>query len=254
MTSSGTKNILVAEDTRINQKVFQRIISKAGYNACIKENGQEALDIYLSDSFDLIVTDIMMPIMDGIEFIKQVRALKGNKKDIYIIAASADASPSNKEQCLEAGANVFVAKPINSREFGKLIHQALDSSTDQESPVEDLLDIYIPILDMSIIEDISEGDFEIELEIVEAIIEGLEEELTSFDMGVKSNDFEAIGMNVHRIKGNLGQVGEKILCKQALHIEDLCNQEDIEAIRVLSSEFLKSLVAVRSELKNWITR
>ncbi|PCJ18246.1 MAG: hypothetical protein COB02_11710 [Candidatus Cloacimonadota bacterium] len=241
------KNVLVAEDTRINQKVFRRIISKAGYNVVIKENGQEALDIFLQEPFDLVITDIMMPIMDGVTLIKEIRALDSEKSKIHVIAVSADVSDENRQNCLDAGVNEFITKPIDAGEFTQLINMVLlDSSHDKT------VNIFSPKIDMSIIEDIAGSDLEVVLEIAEAILEGLEEDTLKFKQGIKNFDFEMIIMNSHRIKGNLFQIGEEVISKMALNLEDSSKQKDMESILKISDEFVKRIALVNDLLRVYI--
>lgn len=112
------KNILVVEDTKTNQVVIQLILSQMGYNVTIADHGHQAIELVKSDdSFDLILMDISMPIMDGIQATKQLRT-----KNIQtpIIALTAHAMQSDHQIFLEAGMNDVILKPIRSQELQRL--------------------------------------------------------------------------------------------------------------------------------------
>ncbi len=105
-------HILLAEDNQLNQKLAQFILTKAGYQLDIVNNGQEALDLFLSDPdrFNLILMDINMPLMDGREATKKIR--DAGYRDIPIIAMTADAMKEDRLLALEAGMSDYVTKPI----------------------------------------------------------------------------------------------------------------------------------------------
>lgn len=249
MTNINNKHILIAEDTRINQKVFQRIVLKCGHTPCIKEDGEKALNAYISDHFDLLITDIMMPIMDGIELIKRIRSLPDISANVYIIAVSADSSVANKQACLEAGANVFVAKPIDSKLLASLISTAFQEN--HKLVVEHQTE-FVPNINMSIIEEIAEDDLEILFEISESILSGIRTELDQFEKAILNQDFQMIAMTSHRIKGNLSQIGENFVTKLALNLEDFVKNEDMESITRSSDYFVQCVKLVMKYLEQYL--
>lgn len=104
--------ILLAEDNPVNQKLAHLVLTKAGYTVTIADNGKEAVEIYSRspDTYDLIFMDVQMPEMDGIEATRTIRA--GGFNDIPIIAMTAHAMKGDRERCLAAGMNDYIAKPI----------------------------------------------------------------------------------------------------------------------------------------------
>lgn len=111
-------DILVAEDNETSQKLIKRLIEGKGYSVDIAENGMEVLNKIEERKYDLILMDIQMPIMDGLETTRQIRK-KGNK--IKIIALTAFAMDGDHEKCFSAGMDDYIAKPINRDElFEKL--------------------------------------------------------------------------------------------------------------------------------------
>jgi len=105
-------SILLAEDNPINQKLGKVMLTKAGYNVDIANNGREAVDLFLLDQnkYDLIFMDINMPELDGLEAAREIR--KNGFKKVPIIALTAAAMKEDKEKCLQAGMNDYITKPI----------------------------------------------------------------------------------------------------------------------------------------------
>ncbi len=106
------KRILLAEDNRVNQKIMEKLLKRLGCNVEIAENGRIALDKLDESEFDLIFMDIQMPVMSGLEAIREIRRGKTSSQTIPIIALTAHALTEDKSECLEAGANVFLTKPV----------------------------------------------------------------------------------------------------------------------------------------------
>ncbi len=112
-----TLRILLAEDNVVNQRVAVRMFEKRGHTVCVASNGQEALDILGDDKFDLILMDIQMPLMDGIEATKRIRAKEeGSGEHIPIIAVTAYAMREDKDRCLAAGMDAYLSKPVHPEE------------------------------------------------------------------------------------------------------------------------------------------
>ncbi|MFH0959652.1 MAG: response regulator [Pseudomonadota bacterium] len=110
--------ILVAEDNLINQKLATYMLTNLGHSVVIAANGQEALDKFRAGSFDAVLMDIQMPVMDGFEATRLIRlAEKESGRHTPIIALTAHAMKGDKERCLEAGMDDYISKPINHKEL-----------------------------------------------------------------------------------------------------------------------------------------
>src|SRR5262249_51850809 len=104
---------LLVEDNRVNQKLAVRILEKMGHEAVVAANGQEAVDLVKSSRFDLILMDIQMPVMGGLEATRQIRALeKMTGRSNVIIAMTAHAMAGDAEKYLGSGMDGYVSKPI----------------------------------------------------------------------------------------------------------------------------------------------
>ncbi len=110
-------SILIAEDNIVNQKVVSRMLKKMGYTTDIVNNGAEALSALEKTNYDVILMDVQMPVMGGIEATKQIR--KEYTGDYYpgIIALTANAMQGDREKCINAGMDDYISKPINVKDL-----------------------------------------------------------------------------------------------------------------------------------------
>jgi PAS domain S-box-containing protein len=118
-TSAGKLHVLLAEDNEINQKIAVSLLEKQEYSVEVAENGEEAIEALSKQRFDIVLMDVQMPKMDGIEATQIIRASKDSAfdPDIPIIAVTARAFKEDMEQCMEAGMNSCVTKPFNRQEL-----------------------------------------------------------------------------------------------------------------------------------------
>jgi signal transduction histidine kinase/ActR/RegA family two-component response regulator len=117
------KKILVVEDNRINQKVLVKMLDKAGYNCDVAKNGLEAVESYKSYKHVIILMDMQMPKMNGIEATKKIREIEVEQRLVsaYIICISGNAREEQQAEALDAGADVYLVKPINREQVLSLI-------------------------------------------------------------------------------------------------------------------------------------
>ncbi len=104
--------ILMAEDNLVNQKVALLLLKNLGYRADVSENGEEALQALDRQDYDIVLMDMQMPKMDGIEATRRIRADLPQHRQPYIIAMTAHAMQEYKEECLAAGMNAYITKPV----------------------------------------------------------------------------------------------------------------------------------------------
>jgi len=109
-------NVLMAEDNDINQEIVFDLLNSIGVNVSVVENGQHALKILEKESFDGILMDCQMPVMDGYEATKEIRK-QDRFKNLPIIAMTANVMPGDKEKALEIGMNDYISKPIKPEEM-----------------------------------------------------------------------------------------------------------------------------------------
>jgi CheY-like chemotaxis protein len=115
MIENSSKRILITDDDLINQKILLKMLIKMGIAADLAANGQEALDALANSPYDVVLMDIQMPEMDGIEATRIIREHWHSGPKIVIIS---DCDPNIYEKtCFDAGANFFLSKPVNMDEL-----------------------------------------------------------------------------------------------------------------------------------------
>jgi CheY-like chemotaxis protein len=111
--SSNLKRILLVEDNPISQKVELKLLKESGYNVEAVSNGFDAIEAVKTSNFNLVLMDVEMAEMDGLESTKKIRALQPPNNKIPIIAVTAHSSMKDREKCLASGMDDYIAKPIN---------------------------------------------------------------------------------------------------------------------------------------------
>jgi CheY-like chemotaxis protein len=121
-TGAGLR-ILLAEDNAVNQKLALRLLSRMGHATDLVEDGQAAVDALAENDFDLVLMDVQMPRLDGLEATRQIRE-RWPDRPIHIIGLTANAMAGDREACLAAGMNDYVSKPIRPEELARAIASA----------------------------------------------------------------------------------------------------------------------------------
>lgn len=115
---------LIVEDNTVNQRLLQVILKSAGHESAVAENGAVALDLIDSDTFDMVLMDLMMPVMDGYEATSRIRENEA-LAELPVIAVSADTMVKARERALESGCNDFVSKPFTKKQILNLVDRFL---------------------------------------------------------------------------------------------------------------------------------
>lgn len=115
--------VLVAEDNSVNQLIIRKLLEKTGIQVTIVGNGQEVLSTLQIQSFDLVILDCQMPIMDGYEACRSIRSSSNSYSHTPIIALTASALKEDEQKCMDAGMNDFLTKPVDPQK----LYQSLGS-------------------------------------------------------------------------------------------------------------------------------
>jgi signal transduction histidine kinase/CheY-like chemotaxis protein len=125
----GSLRILLAEDEQVNQLVLSRLLEKLGHTTRLASNGREALQTLSQESFDLIIMDIQMPELDGVETTRRIRqgAVQGANPSIPILAVTAHAIKGDKQRFLDSGMDGYLSKPIQLAELRAALARIAES-------------------------------------------------------------------------------------------------------------------------------
>lgn len=195
--------VLLTEDNIDNQRLVSMYLKKLGADVTVANNGKEAIDYTEKDQFDLILMDVQMPVMNGIDATKYLRE-NGYKKPI--VALTANAMKEDVDTCLEAGCNDFIQKPIIQQQFINNVSRYLNK-------VETSEDIAGPITSTILIE---EPDL---IDLVERFISKLPQMIISINESYNEKDWVKLRQNIHDLKGTSGNYGFDKLYRAAQAIE-----------------------------------
>ncbi|WP_313953197.1 response regulator [Accumulibacter sp.] len=218
---------LLVEDNPVNQELARRLLEKRGYRVTLANNGAEAVDLFEQKTFDLILMDMQMPVMGGIEATESIRAREMRRswvvsqefKSVSIIAMTANAMEGDRERCLQAGMNDYVAKPIRPQDLYAAIDRCLDpgngSDEDPSSPEAALtatsLDLAAAAHDL--------GDRDLLLTMARMLIAEWKQHLGRIQSSVHGRQASQLSMAAHTLKSLLAIFHAEKARRLALEIE-----------------------------------
>ncbi len=144
MTAVVPGRILVAEDNAVNQIVAVKMLESMGHSADVAANGREALNAVQKLPYDLILMDMQMPEMDGLQATQEIRALPGEVSKIPIVALTANAVQGDQERCLEAGMNDYISKPVEKQALFNILEDYLSRSRPAAKEASDAEEDVLP--------------------------------------------------------------------------------------------------------------
>jgi CheY-like chemotaxis protein/HPt (histidine-containing phosphotransfer) domain-containing protein len=224
--------ILLAEDNAVNQKLALRLLERMGYRADVAANGLEAIEALRRQLYDVVLMDVQMPEMDGLEATRAICREWRSEQRPRIIAMTANVMKEDREACLAAGMNDYLGKPIRVEELvaalnkcqplAKAVASALpDGPTladvvEEEAPGEPAEDI----LDPKALEKLREmvgGDADFLAELIDTFLEDAPQMLAEMSQAVEDGDAAVLRRAAHSLKSNsadLGGMALSILCRE----------------------------------------
>ena len=242
--------ILLVEDNPLNQKLVIKMMSKAGFFCDLAQNGAEALSAVLENNYDMVFMDCQMPVMDGYEATAKIREIEKQsktKRPIPIIALTANAMHGDIKDCEDAGMSDYLAKPVNLELLIEKIrkyssesfqdHKKTSKSENfaqiigQQSKTEILNTI---VKDLGL--DLADAD-----EILNDFLKDTDKTIAAMEELFKSNDFQALSLLAHSIKGASGNLRLNSIYELTTKLEATAKkelvQETIELLEQLKNEF-----------------
>jgi signal transduction histidine kinase/DNA-binding response OmpR family regulator len=220
-TERAGLHVLLAEDNLAAQLVGKKTLEKAGYTVQVADDGLGVLWMLEEREFDLVLMDVEMPQMDGLEATRAIREREaGSSQHIPILAVTAYAAKEDQERCLEAGVDGYLSKPVSPEKLHTAIEHFLspDRAGDAAPPV-----------DLAVALEATNGDKELLLEAVKLFLErDYPRHLEGLRAGLARRDARAIKRAAHGIKGVVDSFGGRAACDAALRLETIGRKGDLD--------------------------
>jgi two-component system sensor histidine kinase RpfC len=225
-------NILVAEDNPTNRLVISKILERAGHKSVLVENGQLALDELETNNYDLVIMDMQMPVMGGIEASKIYKFSTLPEDSIPIIILTADATIEARRQSEEANIDAYLTKPIEAKTHLKTVNSLCDNRnkhrkishkniTQHDNTTVQNSDEYLPVIDYNTLNSVTalSSDKSFILVIINTFLQDTASLLIEMESALTKNNYDSFLEHIHAIKGSAGSIGAAQLhdyCKRTL--------------------------------------
>jgi signal transduction histidine kinase/DNA-binding response OmpR family regulator/HPt (histidine-containing phosphotransfer) domain-containing protein len=259
--------VLVAEDNEINRKVAVRTLEQLHYKAAMARNGQEAVEACLLRTYDAILMDVQMPIMDGFEATARIRAAEGSRHT-PIIAVTAGAMPGDRERCLAAGMDDYVAKPLAIEQLDAKLRRWIpgpEAAAPVAPPAPAAVEVappapaeeasVAPRLDPKIVAELRllGGDQrDLLSEVIDLFLRTVPDRVRALVAASQTGDDAALRFHSHALRSTSGNVG-------ALRLSALCTRLELglaaeappreEMVRAVVEEFEALRPLLRREIR-----
>jgi PAS domain S-box-containing protein len=254
--------ILLAEDNEINQQVAQEILEQAGLLVEIANNGKEAVKMACNNKYDVILMDIQMPEMNGLDATRQIRQLESEIKNIPIIAMTAHAMTGDREKSIEAGLNDHVTKPIDpdklfssllkwvkpgDREIPERLKQKIN---DNEKTGNKKLLATISGIDIKSGLSRVAGNQKLYIDLLNKFLRDFEDMVSQIQTSLDQNDLPLAQRQAHTLKGVAGNIGAQGVQTAAGAVESKVAKNDLTSIPTLLESLASEMAPVILGLKN----
>ncbi|MCU0723944.1 MAG: response regulator, partial [Planctomycetes bacterium] len=244
--------ILLAEDNATNRKVALRMLEKMGYRAEVAENGLEALKALSRERFDLVLMDVEMPVMDGLQAARTVRDPASDALDhgIPIVAMTAHAMKGDRERFLEAGMDEYVSKPVQPLFLRKTVERLLARRDPPgEGPAPDSPGhAEAAGLDLAALLERLDGDRSFCRDLLSCFLEEASGRLEALEAALSGRDAETLRLQAHSIKGSAANVEARRASGLAASIEDAARRGAWEGVGRLAGELRAEIDGIRSRV------
>ncbi len=249
--AAGPCRILVAEDNSVNQRVVRGLLEKCGHQLTMVANGKEAVELLARETFDLVLMDVQMPVMDGLEATQVIRQReKQSGGHIPIVAMTAHAMKGDRERCLQAGMDDHVAKPVQrdalTRVIATLCHHCCGEANSLPPAAATP-----PIFDRQAALARFEGDENFLVEIAQMFLADAPELLTQMREAITQQDLSALQRVAHRLKGAVGYLHANRTAELALQLELMGRQGQTQGVTEVFQAFEQELGCLTKELSTF---
>ena len=260
-------NIIIGEDNPTNQLVIRKMLEHAGHNVDIMDNGEEVLDAIEARQYDLMILDMHMPVMTGVETVKIYRFMTAGEKSMPIIILTANATTEAMEECQDARVDAFLTKPVESKKLLSTIYSLVDkNATDDQVPqparqktrlklVSPGKDEQPPIIDEATLNNLAllSDDVSFMHELVHGFLKDSKVLINKIEQSLKQKQYASIQDCAHAMKGSTRSIGALSMAESASRIHQLSTAEQKDPlpqyVETLHKDYERTQVALLSYLE-----
>lgn len=238
--------ILLVEDHPVNQKLASSLLEKWGQQVIIASDGQQALDYLSQDSCDLVLMDMQMPVMGGLEATRRIRTMEGEmyRSRLPIIAMTAAAMQGDREACLNAGMDDYISKPIKARELlEKLVQYGAEMRLAEEQAE----------LHFDYRAGLACADQEIVEIIAEMFLLRKDKDIESLRQGLQANDAQLVERLTHTLRGTLETFNAVPAAQLAREIEQSAQRKVLAGLDQQVSSLVGEISCLAEALSTFVT-
>jgi CheY-like chemotaxis protein len=218
--------ILLVEDNVVNQRVAAGLLTRRGHHVTVARNGQEALDLLLAGTFDLVLMDLQMPVMGGLDATAAIREReRGTGARTRIIAMTAHAMDSDRDRCLAAGMDDYLSKPIDPAKLFAMVEGRGNGASASPPVAEELA------FDADALQERLSGDAELVTDVIRLFLQDLPVQLAAIDRAVSGHEHRALELAAHALKGAAGALSAGALASAADALEEAASAGDSARIQ-----------------------
>jgi CheY-like chemotaxis protein/HPt (histidine-containing phosphotransfer) domain-containing protein len=208
-------DVLLAEDNIVNRRLAVALLERRGHRVTTVVNGREALSATAAQAFDIVLMDVQMPEMGGLEAATLIRAReRGSASHVPIVAMTAHAMKGDRERCLEAGMDDYLAKPLEPKLVYEVIERAAGAST--AGPAADSGE---PACDCEVVLARVGGDRALLVEICQLFLQELPGHLTKIRAALDAGAADSLRASAHTLKGAASNFSAPLVVGAALRLE-----------------------------------
>ncbi len=256
-------NVLIVEDNPVNLLMVQNIFKRIDLKSQSATNGQEAVELYIKNDFDLILMDCQMPVMDGLEASREIRKLEQfNNKKTPIIALTANAFKEDKDACIAAGMDGFLSKPFKKKQLLKVIQpwlKTINKVEQLEISKKNKLDkqqLKKNILDASIMRELIEmdepGSKEFITQISSTYFANAEQLFSQIEQAFLEKNIQGVGTFAHQLKSSSMNVAAKRLSNLFKKLENKSRQDDYSSAKKIWLSIINEYDLVEKAYQNFL--
>ncbi len=245
--------ILLAEDNLVNQKLAIGVLKKLGHEVAVASTGREAVSHCQTNEFDVVLMDVQMPEMDGLEASKIIRAEEsGTNRRIPIIAVTAHAMKGDRERCLEVGMDDYISKPIRIKEIAAKL-AAIFGGTAPEDANKSVSTRDEGMIDWSAALETVGDDRKLLHEVVEALLEDSPRLMTAVHDAVRNASASGLTMAAHALKGAVRVFAAKPLYESAWQLEQMGARGKLDGVDDTVADLEARMETLQRELRRFST-